>query len=106
MPHVAKKSSRASELHPGDLVWAKISGFPAWPGQILPDERASPKQLKSKKPGSLFVTFFGDSSHGEFPPTSACFNRNNYCLNMQRGTFPVNWTGLRMSTIGTECNPA
>ncbi|GAX75639.1 hypothetical protein CEUSTIGMA_g3083.t1 [Chlamydomonas eustigma] len=63
MPHVTKSSKRVSELHPGDLVWAKISGFPAWPGQILPDDKATPKQLRSKKPGSLFVAFFGDSSH-------------------------------------------
>eukprot|EP00057_Strongylocentrotus_purpuratus_P010584 XP_011665058.1 PREDICTED: putative oxidoreductase GLYR1 [Strongylocentrotus purpuratus] len=53
------KDDKAFDL--GDLVWAKMSSFPAWPGRIV-------KQWKNvKKPAGKkavrFVFFFGTEDH-------------------------------------------
>eukprot|EP00029_Vermamoeba_vermiformis_P010636 TRINITY_DN563_c0_g1_i1.p1 TRINITY_DN563_c0_g1~~TRINITY_DN563_c0_g1_i1.p1 ORF type:complete len:435 (+),score=146.35 TRINITY_DN563_c0_g1_i1:71-1375(+) len=44
----------------GDLVWAKIKGYPYWPAKVLARSKAPPKVLKSEHRSSdLLVRFFG-----------------------------------------------
>eukprot|EP00798_Chlamydomonas_sp_ICE-L_P000488 gene488-1894_t len=54
-------------LHDGDVVWGKVKGFPAWPGQIMPQHLGSKSILGANKHGAEFlIAFLGDSSYGWF----------------------------------------
>ncbi|XP_054718050.1 uncharacterized protein LOC129227498 isoform X3 [Uloborus diversus] len=50
------------DFSPGDLVWAKMKGYPPWPAKIMepPVELKSPG--KAKKP-QHYVFFFGSENH-------------------------------------------
>jgi len=49
-----------TNLRKGDIVWAKISGYPWWPGEVIGFRQ-------DKKPFSLTVNFIGDKSHAYLP---------------------------------------
>ncbi|KFM74966.1 putative oxidoreductase GLYR1-like protein, partial [Stegodyphus mimosarum] len=51
----------AKNLEVGDLVWAKMKGFPAWPAKII----EPPADAKSSKPKKEhhYVYFFGSDNH-------------------------------------------
>ncbi|GAB4815229.1 hypothetical protein N2152v2_002275 [Parachlorella kessleri] len=46
----------------GDLVWAKVRGFPWWPGQVM-DPGKAPEQARAReKPDRILIAFAGDNS--------------------------------------------
>jgi len=49
-----------TSLRKGDIVWAKISGYPWWPGEVVGSRQ-------DKKSVSLAVNFIGDKSHAYLP---------------------------------------
>ncbi|GAA5879193.1 hypothetical protein JCM8547_008394 [Rhodosporidiobolus lusitaniae] len=63
-----KKSTRTSEstsdpsrvYNAGDIVLAKIKGYPAWPGQVIEHDKAPPKVAKEKPKGKniALIQFF------------------------------------------------
>ncbi len=58
-------------FEPGDLVWAKVHGFPWWPGQMMPEALADERHLKARRRGNL-VSFFGDNSFGRHGSDASC----------------------------------
>ncbi len=61
----SKRVLKDGEFTEGDLVWGKVKGFPAWPGQVMPVSMA-PKHIQTgAKSKSHLIAFFGDSSYGE-----------------------------------------
>lgn len=56
---VEAESVEGKPLNPGDLVWAKMKGFPYWPGRVALESEMPAKQ---KKKGSLGVFFFGSNN--------------------------------------------
>ncbi|CAG0895542.1 unnamed protein product [Cyprideis torosa] len=46
----------------GDLVWAKMKGFPPWPGQVVEPPDGAKKPTKYKGP-ALWVFFYGTGDH-------------------------------------------
>ncbi|CAL4908598.1 unnamed protein product [Urochloa decumbens] len=50
------------DIRPSDLVWAKLEGYPWWPGEIFNSSDASELALKHRIRGSHLVVFFGDST--------------------------------------------
>ena len=52
--------SKATELEPNTLVWAKLTGYPYWPGRITPPEITNKlKRFYSNNKNSVGVLFFG-----------------------------------------------
>ena len=49
----------------GDPVWAKMKGFPIWPGRIDPPEKMTGQTLKK---GALCVYFFGSRNYASILP--------------------------------------
>jgi len=47
----------------GDIVWAKIRGYPWWPGMVAHIEDGSDEERDPK----ILVNFIGDNSHAELP---------------------------------------
>ncbi|KAL3878964.1 hypothetical protein ACJMK2_031286 [Sinanodonta woodiana] len=58
----------ASKFEIGDLVWAKMKGFPAWPGKVIEpkDELKTPM----KKKNHHFIFFFGSENYAWIPEDS------------------------------------
>jgi PWWP domain len=61
-------------LQVGDMVWGKVKSHPWWPGHIFNESFAGGSVRKTRlaegrKPNSVLVAFFGDSSYGWFDPT-------------------------------------
>lgn len=52
-------SIREEDIHFGDLVWGRVTGYPWWPARICLNERAE----VWKKSGRYWVSFFNDD-HG------------------------------------------
>jgi hypothetical protein len=46
----------------GEVVWAKVKGFPWWPGVVASTTRG----------GDILVNFIGDESHAELPMSKVC----------------------------------
>ncbi|XP_041358096.1 putative oxidoreductase GLYR1 isoform X5 [Gigantopelta aegis] len=69
----------ATKLKVGDLVWAKMKGFPAWPGKII-EAKADVKRPSNKKLHH-FVFFFGSENYAWIPEESILlypFNRDKF----------------------------
>lgn len=60
-PKKEKKEIQLQDFKLGDLVWAKLSSFPAWPGRIVKPWKHV-KKPAGKKP-TYFVYFFGTEDH-------------------------------------------
>ncbi|KAI7907412.1 uncharacterized protein BX663DRAFT_495790 [Cokeromyces recurvatus] len=59
------------EYTPGDIVFAKLKGYPWWPARVENDEDIPPKVLKQKgkSKGVLYTVFFyGSRDYGFFGP--------------------------------------
>ncbi|KAJ3702018.1 hypothetical protein LUZ61_005723 [Rhynchospora tenuis] len=61
-------------LQPGDMVWGKVKSHPWWPGHIFNESFAGgsvrkTRHTEGRKPNSVLVAFFGDSSYGWFDPS-------------------------------------
>ncbi|XP_071087496.1 cytokine-like nuclear factor N-PAC isoform X3 [Haliotis cracherodii] len=71
----------AAKFKVGDLVWAKMKGFPAWPGRVI-QPKDEVKRPSNKKPHH-FVFFFGSENYAWIPEESIHLyadNRNKYSL--------------------------
>ncbi|CAO3677331.1 unnamed protein product [Rhizopus stolonifer] len=59
--------SQQSEYTPGTIVFAKLKGYPWWPGKIELDKNVPPLVLERKTKNSLHtVYFFGSKDYGFF----------------------------------------
>ncbi len=56
------------KLNKGDVVWAKVKGFPWWPGVVV----------KVTRGGDVIVNFIGDESHAELPMSKVCKFMSHY----------------------------
>ncbi|KAI8051555.1 hypothetical protein BDF22DRAFT_77721 [Syncephalis plumigaleata] len=55
----------------GDIVWAKLKGYPFWPSRVENDKELSDEVLRSKPPGrsqSVPVLFLGTFDYGWIAP--------------------------------------
>ncbi|KAL5012099.1 hypothetical protein ScPMuIL_010650 [Solemya velum] len=71
----------ADKFKVGDLVWAKMKGFPAWPGRVI-QPKAEVKKPSNKK-NSRFVFFFGSENYAWIPEDtiwSYARNRDRFTL--------------------------
>ncbi|XP_050416200.1 cytokine-like nuclear factor N-PAC isoform X2 [Patella vulgata] len=64
----------------GDLVWAKMKGFPAWPGKVI-EPKSDIKRPSNKKPHQ-FVYFFGSENYAWMPEESLL----HYASNKEKAT--------------------
>ncbi|XP_074651206.1 uncharacterized protein LOC141905974 isoform X2 [Tubulanus polymorphus] len=53
----------AAKFSVGDLVWAKMKGFPAWPGKVIEPKLEIKKPSMSTKKIQQFVFFFGSENY-------------------------------------------
>jgi hypothetical protein len=60
----------------GDIVWAKIAGYPWWPGEVVGSRQ-------DKKSFSLAVNFIGDKSHAYLPISKVMEYKANREKNMK-----------------------
>ncbi|WKX92215.1 hypothetical protein Q1695_010331 [Nippostrongylus brasiliensis] len=60
-----QSSSDSTLPNPGDLVWAKMKGFPPWPAKVLEKDKDTPL---SRIP----VLFFGTGEKAFMKPTDVC----------------------------------
>ncbi|XP_071846382.1 cytokine-like nuclear factor N-PAC isoform X2 [Apostichopus japonicus] len=60
-PKKDKKDASQQDFKLGDLVWAKLSSFPAWPGRIVKPWKHVRKPAGKK--ATYFVYFFGTEDH-------------------------------------------
>ncbi|VDM65080.1 unnamed protein product [Strongylus vulgaris] len=60
-----QSSSDSSLPKPGDLIWAKMKGFPPWPAKVLEKDRDTPM---SRIP----VIFFGTGEKAFMKPSDVC----------------------------------
>ncbi|KAI5476980.1 hypothetical protein MNV49_007008 [Pseudohyphozyma bogoriensis] len=56
MPPKAQKV--ADDYSHGDIVLAKVKGYPPWPGQIIPDAEGPPNVLRIKPKGKTHLVLF------------------------------------------------
>ncbi|KAJ4820911.1 hypothetical protein LUZ62_033477 [Rhynchospora pubera] len=61
-------------LQAGDMVWGKVKSHPWWPGHVFNESFAGgsvrkTRHTEGRKPNSVLVAFFGDSSYGWFDPS-------------------------------------
>jgi len=56
----------ACEFKIGDLVWARIKGFPAWPGKVI-EPKQDVKRPADKKKNYLFIFFLGSENYAWVP---------------------------------------
>ncbi|CAC5396404.1 unnamed protein product [Mytilus coruscus] len=80
MHHSASKMESKYEV--GDLVWAKMKGFPSWPGKVIAPKDEVKKPLK--KTLHHFVFFFGSENYAWIPEENIYLyaaNRNKFKLN-------------------------
>ncbi|XP_063415180.1 cytokine-like nuclear factor N-PAC [Mytilus trossulus] len=80
MHHSASKMESKFEV--GDLVWAKMKGFPSWPGKVIAPKDEVKKPLK--KTLHHFVFFFGSENYAWIPEENIYLyaaNRNKFKLN-------------------------
>ncbi|XP_060080079.1 uncharacterized protein LOC132559473 isoform X2 [Ylistrum balloti] len=71
-----------SKFEVDDLVWAKMKGFPAWPGKII-EPKNEVKRPSNKKPHH-FVFFFGSENYAWIPEDNVYLysdHRNKFKLN-------------------------
>ena len=55
-------------LKEGDIVFARVSGYGFWPGQVMDARKATKEVRKNHKPNNILISFFGDNSYGSFKP--------------------------------------
>ena len=58
----AKKKKSILDFEHGELVWAKVSGFQHWPGQVTDPTQSFlvPRKMRKRpKENMLLVRFFG-----------------------------------------------
>uniref|UniRef100_A0A7S1T148 PWWP domain-containing protein n=1 Tax=Tetraselmis chuii TaxID=63592 RepID=A0A7S1T148_9CHLO len=55
-------------FNPGEVVWAKMSSFPWWPGQVQVPASREFYDLKHSEE-DYFVVFYGDSNYKWLPPS-------------------------------------
>merc|ERR1712087_282232 len=58
-------SKMAAKFKVGDLVWAKMKGFPVWPGKVI-DPKPEVKHPSKKTPHE-FIFFFGAENYAWVP---------------------------------------
>lgn len=59
---------RKSSFKKGDLVWAKIRGYPWWPGIVQSSKvKIGSNKEEINKELKLLVNFLGDNTHAEIP---------------------------------------
>jgi hypothetical protein len=59
---------RKNTFKKGDLVWAKIRGYPWWPGIVQSSKvKLGTNKEEINKEVKLLVNFLGDNTHAEIP---------------------------------------
>ena len=56
-------AAAAARWPPGELVWARVRGFPVWPATVC----APPRGVLKPKPGGVWVSFLGTHDCAECP---------------------------------------
>jgi hypothetical protein len=51
----------------GEVVWAKVRGFPWWPGVIRNISQRIGKGENNEREMKIMVNFVGDNSHADLP---------------------------------------
>jgi hypothetical protein len=51
----------------GEVIWAKVRGFPWWPGLVKKIITRVNRNDISDKENKIIVNFIGDNSHAELP---------------------------------------
>lgn len=68
----------------GEIVWAKVKGFPWWPGKIdsvsLKNKQTAREDLNKSSDYFYSIDFFGDNSHIELPSDKVENFNDNYIL--------------------------
>uniref|UniRef100_A0A0N5BEV9 PWWP domain-containing protein n=1 Tax=Strongyloides papillosus TaxID=174720 RepID=A0A0N5BEV9_STREA len=71
-----------------DLVWAKMKGFPHWPGKVIQVPKFNGKGVDSK----YMVIFFGTNEHAYLKDTELCHyleNREKYEIPNKKKSFEL-----------------
>ena len=64
----SRRVSFAMPVKEGDIVFARVTGYGFWPGQVMDPKKANKEVRKNHKPNNILVAFFGDNSYGSFKP--------------------------------------
>ena len=77
----AAAAAAAARWPPGELVWARIRGYPAWPATVC----APPRGVLKPKPGGVWVNFLGTHDCAECPePQISAWNERKPSLPTKR----------------------